>query len=424
MSPTRVKTLTDKQERRRQRAAKKPGKADCSDEQQPVGGEADSEVYSDCSESVDDGMEEVAGQESAQEAGTASGSSTVSSTGRHMSVEEIENLIATSQTRIGTYLLEQSELRMEARAQQMLEAYDRRMTQKLVAAQREVEQVLEEKLEARVAKSEQAMAAVLQEAREAAQAATTAMATLSSAASSAASSQGGSAAAGRMGQPVADFWAPKTVEVKGICAYKDRYTEGVSSEFAVAFIDKLQARLSSIGDMIDWQRSKSANRYTFNIKIVLVLQDDGEQPGQSSRQRLDKIRELKDELMGVLQDKAFYANRKQLFAAVQAPPWRRELYALAAKFTSVLMDSAGGHVAESRREYNVAGLTILYRRKPAADKKDKNASVMGAAASTTSTGWRRLASWSTRLQEWDMSADELRHLGITEEEVRRQVASL
>lgn len=210
----------------------------------------------------------------------------------------------------------------------------------------------------------------------------------------------------------------------GICAYADRYSEGVSSEFAVTFIDKLQGRLSDIGDLIDWQRSRAANRYTFNIKIVLVLQEDCEQQGQNSRQRQDKVRELKERLMEVLQEKEFNANKKQLFAAVQAPPWRRELYALAAKFTATLMDMAGSQVAESRREYNMAGLTILYKRQLMNGKRDKNAGAMGVSCSASSTGWRRLASWSSRLQEWDMVVDELRHLGLAEDALRRQMAAL
>lgn len=335
MAPPKVKSLNEKQERRRRKTGQKAHLAGDPDRQREGYAGEDSEVLSEWEEDGDATAAEPVPALSGDVGDTVSEPeqvSTASSGGRHLTNSEIEKLIEVSQTRIGNYLLEQSEKRMEQGAQQMLDKYDKKATQRLREAQQEVTKDMESKLEACVSTSENAMASMLKEAKEAARAATEAVEALSASSSSHAHGpQRGDAGARHGGADrTGERWGSKTIEIKGICVYADRYTEGVSAEYAVA----LETRLGSLADLLDWPHSRTANRYTFNFKMVLVLCDRPDaNEGISDRERQESTRELKGRITEVFKDKEFFAIRLQLFAVILAPPLRRELYAIAAKFT-------------------------------------------------------------------------------------------
>lgn len=116
---------------------------------------------------------------------------------------------------------------MDARAKQMLDKYDKKVTQRLREAQREVTKSMGDKLEATVSRTEGAMASMLKEAQEAAKAGIEAAEALASSSSSgpqgAQRNDGGLHHVGIAG--ASDLWDPKTIEAKGICAYADSLIE-------------------------------------------------------------------------------------------------------------------------------------------------------------------------------------------------------
>lgn len=71
-------------------------------------------------------------------------------------------------------------------------------------------------------------------------------------------------------------WTPRTVELKGFCWYGDRYSHGVSVQWATDFLYKMRDTMAEeTSEKKHWQRSGAANRYAFNFKLVFVMRGSG-----------------------------------------------------------------------------------------------------------------------------------------------------
>lgn len=109
------------------------------------------------------------------------------------------------------------------------------------------------------------------------------------------------------------------MEVKGTGEYGQRFTFGVSSEFAGTFAQKFQRRLPGDWSTIGWRRPCSANRVSFNLKLVLVLEE------RRAEMNDNGLRGGAADDQGVGCAGAPVAiNSKTCFVVLPAAPWRRE----------------------------------------------------------------------------------------------------
>lgn len=69
-----------------------------------------------------------------------------------------------------------------------------------------------------------------------------------------------------------------------------RFSQGVSSEFAEEYLENIKLLLVSDGDAIGWKKSVSANRYAYNFKVVIVMQELEDQA--EARRRVYEVKDL------------------------------------------------------------------------------------------------------------------------------------
>lgn len=109
---------------------------------------------------------------------------------------------------------------------------------------------------------------------------------------------------------------------------------------------------------------------------------------------LDELRRTKELVAQALQNPEMNINGSTCFAALQAAPWRHELYTLAGKMSGALISIVGRKVSETKREHSMSGMTIV-NRDMTSSAPDRNAQVMSKASSATTAppaAWRRLGS--------------------------------
>lgn len=177
-------------------------------------------------------------------------------------------------------------------------------------------------------------------------------------------------------------WVRKTLEIQGICEYGSRFTPGVFSDFADDCLSRLENKLTDNATAIDWSRSRDSSRFPSNFKLAFVLNSPPE--NMHEKHWLVTLRDLKTQTGEVLKDSDKKIHRTTCFAALQAAPWRRELYGVAGKMTSALMALAGQKVSETRRECTKSGATWVYCM--AEKVGDKNSVVLRGPTQTTATG--------------------------------------
>lgn len=417
-----VKGAIDKKDMRRTGNRMKPGTTGNEDRQEEDAAEVLSEWDGDEMSATE--LEGDPAADHGAGGGSTSGSSAstlASLASVTLSSTDIENIIEASQSKIGKFLLDESDRRWEKKATALLDKHDHRMTQRLAAAEKEFSRNMDERIEARAKESDRKMEAMLEEAKAAASAASEALAQIrgENKSAPATSTTGGryyseSAAGGQRTYDSYQVWVPKTMEIKGICDYGARFTSGVSSDYADGYLSKLEEKLQGADTPIDWSRSRASTRFSFNFNIVLVLNDPP--PNSPDKDWLDSLRDLKSRVGQALQDDDMKINGATCFAALQAAPWRREFYAAAGKMTGALMALAGSKVSDTKREYTKGGATLVYSL--AAKAGDKNSALLkGSGAQPT---WRRLGSWNSRTSQWSFDASELTRLGLTQGELEEK----
>lgn len=336
----------------------------------------------------------------------ASGSSAPGSSAPTMltlSPVDIKQIFEASQHKIGKFFLNESDKRWEKKAADLLDQHDKRMTQRLAAVEQEFTRIMDQRIETPPKEIDRRMEELLGQAKTAAAEAAEALAQVRGSGDNNTGGGVGGGGGGRAG-PVARYfstattsgplqsdyhgyqvWVPKTMEIKGICEYGQRFSSGVSSEFADTFLEQVHKQLLESAVGIDRFRTRTSNRFSFSFKLVLVLNDRPEDMSQK-----DELRNLRDHAGAVLKDSDIKINGAACFAALQAAPWRRELYAVAGKMIGAFMALAGQLVAETRREYTKSGATLIYRL-ATSKADDKNAAVLKGSSPTT-TPWRRRGS--------------------------------
>lgn len=200
-------------------------------------------------------------------------------------------------------------------------------------------------------------------------------------------------------------WTPRTLEVKGFCEWARRFADGVSSEFAEDFLSRLRDDLGEAGKQADWDRSVEANRFAYNYKLVIVLRGGDDDSGDRS-----KIYDLKDQVAQRLRREDFFINKRACFVVTQASPERRELFALAGRFTTALTATSADSGLVTKREYAAASITILVWRQASEDKN----SHLGQRSGPTGGGgrWLRVAEWTARQKDWRLFDGELASIGV------------
>lgn len=141
---------------------------------------------------------------------------------------------------------------------------------------RDVLKSVDEKIDQRLGSAVNEVKSMLEEARKSA---AQAQAAVSKATAPGGPSVGGPALPKGSAAGTWSPWTPRTLEVKGLCDWAQRFSQGMSSEFAEEYLEKIKEVLGSNGDAIDWRKSVSANRYAYDFKVVIVmkeLEDQGE----------------------------------------------------------------------------------------------------------------------------------------------------
>lgn len=210
------------------------------------------------------------------------------------------------------------------------------------------------------------------------------------------------------------------LEIKGICDYGSRFTSGVSTDYAEEFLSKLEEKPQGHDSQIDWSRSRASNRFSFNFKLVMVLSAPPE--NMPDRDWLDSLRDLKVKVGDVMREDDMKINGTTCFPALQAPSWRRELYAVAGKMTGALMALAGTKVVDTWREYTKGGATVMYTM--TAETLRRRAARTRLMKGTAQSTWRRLGRWSSRTNQWSFDAGELTRLGLTQGEFEEKSKSM
>lgn len=105
---------------------------------------------------------------------------------------------------------------------------------------------------------------------------------------------------------------------------------GLNAEFASEYASKIKETMSDeLAAKVQWGRSDAANRYSYNLKLVVVMNETG----QADKDR-ESAYQVKEHITNELGKDAFAINGKNCDVVVQASPARRELFAAASKFTS------------------------------------------------------------------------------------------
>lgn len=326
-------------------------------------------------------------------------SSRGASSGSQLTAEQVSRLIEDSQMKIGKLLLQEQDRRYER-----VEQNQKKLMQEL---KRDILQSVDSKIDKRMEDTLQKVRDMVEQADRAASEAKAVAEKLAGAGEGAALNP----ASGTLRSPGggrSSPWTPRTlVEVKGFCEWARRFTDGVSSEFAEEFLHRLREDLADEGKMVDWDRSVGANRFAYNFKLVIVMREENDDAEARCR-----IYNLKDQVAQRLRQEDFFVNRKPCFVVPQASPGRRELFALAGRFTAALAASTDEVGLQTKREYAAQAITILAWRK-SSDDKNSHLGHRGGAAPTLGGGrWLRVAEWTARQKDWRLFKDELSTIGV------------
>lgn len=154
---------------------------------------------------------------------------------------------------------------------------------------RDVLKSVDEKIDQRLGSAVNEVKSMLEEARKSA---AQAQAAVSKATAPGGPSVGGPALPKGSAAGTWSPWTPRTLEVKGLCDWAQRFSQGMSSEFAEEYLEKIKEVLGSNGDAIDWRKSVSANRYAYDFKVVIVMKELEDQGKRAAGPMLAQARGL------------------------------------------------------------------------------------------------------------------------------------
>lgn len=278
-------------------------------------------------------------------------SSSGGASGYIISSAEMSRMIDESQMKVGKLLLKEKDKRYEK-----IEKGERKL---MVELKKDSLQTVDKNIDTRLS---QAMLEVKGMADEANKAAAEAEAAATRAASTGAQASSSAIPSSRVGLTVGP-WIPRTLEVKGFCEWSRRFADGVSSGFAEEFLSKLREDLGEEGKFADWDISYSANRFAYNFNMDILMKD-----GEGDGDARNKVYDLKKQVSLRLKREEFFVTKRACLVVPQASPERRELFALAGRFTSALGASSSESGLITKREYAEQGITILVWRTAVGDK--------------------------------------------------------
>lgn len=272
---------------------------------------------------------------------TGSGSGSIGSAMVTLTQADLEAMVESSQARMGKWLLAEHEKSWDRQLKKLEMHQTKVLDKKIGELRQDLESSLDKHVATRLEESERRMQTMAAETRKAVEEAKALLGKADSSRQSAAEVHGEASASGP--------WRPRTLEIKGFCAFVDRFRLGVSSDFVADYTEKLKNRMESesIGH-IDWERTESANRLTFCFKIVLVLRENTDR---------EVVYAVKGEIADILKDDSMRIRNSQVYCAAQASPGRREVYAAGGKYTnaSESLWRAGRTVVTKMRTCRVRG---------------------------------------------------------------------
>lgn len=311
-----------------------------------------------------------------------------------ISSAEMSRILEEYQMKVGKLLLQEQDKRYEK-----IEKGQRKLMAEL---KKDILQTVNSKIDSRMS---QAMKEVRSMVDEANKAAAEAEAAATKAAAGGPLMQGSGTPSSHVGFKSGP-WVPNTLEVKGFCEWARRFSDGISSEFAEEFLHKLREDLGEAGKFADWERSYGASRFAYNFKMIIVMKD-----GEDDVESKNRVYDLKEQVSMRLKREEFHVNRHACLVVPQASPERRELFALAGRFTSALMASSAESFV-TKREYASQGITILVWRSDADDKNSHLAQGKAAGGGGGGGRWVRVAEWTSRAKNWRLYDKELCSMGI------------
>lgn len=155
----------------------------------------------------------------------------------------------------------------------------------------------------------------------------------------------------------------------------------------------MRDHLGDEGKFADWDRSFSADRFAYNFKMIIVMKD-----GEGDAEARNKVYDLKDQVALRLKREEFFVDKRACFVVSQASLERRELFALAGRFTSALVASSAESGLATKREYAAQGITILVWRS-AAEDKNSHLAQRNAAGGGGGGRWVRVAEWTSKAKD-------------------------
>lgn len=290
---------------------------------------------------------------SVEDEATGSGSGSIGSAMVTLTQADLDAMVDSSQARMGKWLLAEHEKSWDRKLTKLEMNQTKVLDKKIGELRQDLENSLDKHVATRLEESERRMQTMAAETKKAVEEAKALLGKADSSRQSATEAHGEASALGP--------WRPRTLEIKGFCAFADRFRLGVSSDFVAEYTEKLKNRMESesVGH-IDWERTESAIRFTFCFKIVLVLRENTDR---------EVVYVVKGEIADFLKDDSMRIRNAQVYCAAQASPGRREMYAAGGKYTNAFESLCAAEV-KSRREYSGQGVTILAS---GPDSCDKNA---------------------------------------------------
>lgn len=334
-----------------------------------------------------------------------------------VSTTDLARMIEESQKNIGRMLLKEQDEAWDRRIARLEQSQNRNLEAKISALRNELQTSIDEKICARAEATEQKLESFIEETRRAAEEARR----IAEGATGATGADWGRRPMGGVGVGPSSSasgaaWVPKTVELKGFCNYNERYTNGVSSEWVAEYMGHIcEALPEHQRCLVDWQRTEAANRYAYNFKLVIVLK-------QSSRDDDDRraAYDLKNSLAEILTQKEFNIKGKDIYAAVQASPARRTLFAAAGKFTTAFVTLSGDPALSTKREYGASSLTVLAFHGCDEDKNAHLGKGGGKGASSEAGCWVRVGEFSA--DAWRLFEGECGRFGVDTAVLREKLA--
>lgn len=406
--------MDKKRDKDREKDKKKSGCNRDADEEQ----DRQMELESACSggtleEGDDEGIGSRVLGSTTSENGSSSG--TVASGSVLVSTAELAKLIEDSQKSIGRMLLHEQEEAWDRRIARLEQAQNRNLESNIASLRKELQTSIGEKVCARAEATEKKLESFIEETRRATQEAKR----IAEGAFGATGADLGRRPAGGVGgvsSASGTMWVPKTVELKGFCSFTERYSNGVSCEWAADYLGYIREALPDhLRGRVDWQRTEAANKYAYNFKLVVVLKQSGHDD-EDRRSAYD----LKNGLADILAQKEYYIKGKEVYAAVQASPARRSLFAAAGKFCNAFVTLAGDLALSTKREYGAASLTVLAFLRDGDDKNEHLNKGGGKGSSSEPGRWIRVGEFSS--DAWRLFEGECGRFGVEAAVLREKLA--